>query len=254
MPYLKRQPRTAQPTNDNKCYLTPAGGGYNLCILGNKYNKYNKRPTKYSVLPNCVGYAFGRYLEYHGLTKANLPTCNAKDWYATAKARGFSCSQTPAAGAIVCFKGTTYGHVAFVERVEKNGDIFISESNWGHQIFRNLTLKKTNGYNYSSSLKLVGFIAPIAAVNPPAGTKKYMPGTYRVTADLLKVRSGPGTNYAAKTFIMLTENAREQIKAHNNGKAANGFVKGVTFTANETQDNWGKSPSGWLCLDYCKKL
>lgn len=85
-------------------------------------------------------------------------------------------------------------------------------------------------------------------------SNKYKAGSYRVTTDLLKVRSGPGANYAAKTFIMLTENAREQIKALNNGKAANGFVKGVTFTAGEIQDNWGKSPSGWLCLDYCKKL
>lgn len=251
--------RTTQPSSTNKYYLTAAGGGYNKCILGNAKNKYNKRPTAYSVLPNCVGYAYGRYLEYHGLTKANLPTCNAKNWYAEAKKSGFKCSQTPSVGAVVCFKGTLYGHVAFVEAIQSNGDLLLSESNWGHQIFRNVTVKKSNGYRYSTSLKLVGFIAnpnqKTAVTSKPATTaKKYTTGNYEVTTACLNVRANAGTKYAIKTFDQFTAQAQSQIKKLNGGQPANGFVKGTQFTALEVKDNWARCPSGWVCLDYCKKI
>lgn len=72
------------------------------------------------------------------------------------------------------------------------------------------------------------------------------------------VRSGAGVKEPHKTFTMFTENAREQIKELNNGKAANHFVKGVTFSVMDTEYNpddkytWGKSPSGWVCLNKCK--
>lgn len=255
--------RTSKPANTSKYYLTPSGGGYNQCILGNASNPYNKRPTKYSVLPNCVGYAYGRYLEYHGLTKANLPTCNAKDWYATAKKNGFKCSTTPSVGSVICFKGTTYGHVAFVERIESNGDLYLSESNWGHEIFRNVTVRKANGYNYSNSLKLVGFIANPAAKTEPAPaplktttttTSKSKTGDYKVMTNLLYVRTGPGTNYTKKSFEQFTDNAQKSIKKLNGNKKADGFVKGVIFTANEVKGNWGRCPSGWVCLDYCQRV
>ena len=151
--------RTTQPSNTNKYYLTTAGGGYNKCILGNANNKYNKRPASYSVLPNCVGYAYGRYLEYWGLKSANLPTCNAKDWDNVAKANGFNVSKTPSVGSVIVFEGTECGHVAFVEEIKSNGDLLLSESNWSYSIFRNVTVKKANDYRYSSTLKCVGFVA-----------------------------------------------------------------------------------------------
>lgn len=258
--------RTTQPSNTNKYYLTPGGGGYNQCILGNAKNKYNKRPTTYSVLPNCVGYAYGRYLEYWNLTKANLPTCNAKDWYATAKSAGFKCSTTPSVGAVVCFKGTTYGHVAFVEEIKSNGDLLLSESNWGHQIFRNVTVTKSSGYRYSSTLKLVGFIAnpnppkkqdPSTAAQPktePKQTAKgYAIGDYKVTATILNVRTGPAKSYPAKTFNQFSASAQQQIKKLA-GEKINGYVNGLVCTVVEVKGNFGRTPSGWICLDYCKKI
>lgn len=88
-------------------------------------------------------------------------------------------------------------------------------------------------------------------------TSKYQPGDYKVTENA-PVRSGPGTKYAKKTFTMFTEGARERIKALNNGKAANYFVKGVVFTAkNITSDGahwWGECPSGWVCLEHCEAV
>ena len=148
--------RTTRPSDDNKYYVTTGGGGYNRCIAG---NAANGRTSSTSVLPNCVGYAYGRYMEYRGITSCNLPTGNAKTWYSTAQSRGFKCSKTPSVGSVVVFGGTQYGHVAFVERIEPNGDLLLSESNWSHSAFRTVTLKKANGYNYSSSLHLLGFIS-----------------------------------------------------------------------------------------------
>ncbi len=82
----------------------------------------------------------------------------------------------------------------------------------------------------------------------------YKKGTYRVTADVLNVRAGAGTSYVKKAFNQLTANAQTQIKKLNGGKSANGLVKGCTCTVSEVKDNWGKIPSGWICLDYCEKV
>ena len=148
--------RTTKPASDNKYYITTAGGGYNKCIAG---NVKNGRQSSTSVLPNCTGYCYGRYMESRGITSCNLPTCNAKDWYSVAQNRGFNCSQTPTVGSIAVFGGTQYGHVAFVEGIDANGNLLVSESNWSHSPFRTTTVYRSNGYNYSSGLHLIGFIS-----------------------------------------------------------------------------------------------
>lgn len=82
----------------------------------------------------------------------------------------------------------------------------------------------------------------------------YKKGIYKVTADVLNVRTGAGTSFAKKAFNMLTANAQMQIKKLNGGKSANGLVKGCTCTVSQVKDNWGKIPSGWICLDYCERV
>ncbi|MGN0467716.1 MAG: peptidoglycan DD-metalloendopeptidase family protein [Acutalibacteraceae bacterium] len=83
--------------------------------------------------------------------------------------------------------------------------------------------------------------------------KKYQPGLYRVTANLINVRTAPGTDNPKKTFSQLTADAQKKILALN-GKQANGYVKGLTFSVLEIKDNWGRTPSGWVCLDYCERV
>lgn len=84
--------------------------------------------------------------------------------------------------------------------------------------------------------------------------EKYSTGTYRVTkAGLLHVRKGPGIKYGKKKFYSLTCSAQKQIKELI-GKKADGYVRGVVFTVYEVQGNWGKTPSGWVCLDYCEAI
>lgn len=89
----------------------------------------------------------------------------------------------------------------------------------------------------------------------PASTfsyQAYEAGTYIVRADLLNVRSGPGTSYAAKAFSSLSPNAQQQIMTIEKAKK-DGYVCGMTCTVYETENNWGRTPSGWICLDYCMR-
>ena len=88
--------------------------------------------------------------------------------------------------------------------------------------------------------------------NTKINTKKYSNGSYKVNASLLNVRTGPGTNYKAKKYNQLSQNARKQNKALGNAKA-NGYKKGVICTVTKVNNNWGLTKSGWICLDYCRK-
>ena len=84
-------------------------------------------------------------------------------------------------------------------------------------------------------------------------SSKYTTGRYEVTTEVLTVRTGPGTNYDWLRYSQLTSNAQKQIY-EKAGYKPNGLVKGVQCDVSEVKDNWGKIPSGWICLDYCKKV
>jgi len=60
------------------------------------------------------------------------------------------------------------------------------------------------------------------------------PYIVRITAAVLNVRKGPGTQYPITTSV----------------------VKGEAFTIVEQSDNWGKlkSGAGWICLDYTEPV
>lgn len=248
--------RTTAPSNDNKYYLQPAGGGYNQCIAGNSSNPYKKRPTTYSVLPNCVGYAYGRYLEYWGLTKANgLPTCNAKDWYAVARNNGYKCSKTPTVGSVAVFSGNQYGHVAFVEEVKNNGDIVISESNWSHAFFAVKTITKASGYLYCYGYPLIGFVAnPNATATPSNTTTSDGIGGNDMTRGYFKNGDKNEGVYALKQMLIALK-AKGIITTamdDNNvfGAGTENAVKEVQKKANITVDGL----AGKDTLSACRKL
>ena len=84
----------------------------------------------------------------------------------------------------------------------------------------------------------------------------YRTGKYKVTKvsknSVLCVRSGPSTKYSKKTYRQLSSNARSQNKTQGN-YYANGYKNNVVFTVSRVSGNWGLTPSGWVCLDYCTK-
>ena len=64
-----------------------------------------------------------------------------------------------------------------------------------------------------------------------SNSRKYVLGNYKATSNL-NVRSGAGTNYKIKRT----------------------YKKGTVFTVKELKGNWGRTPSGWVCLSYAVKL
>lgn len=88
---------------------------------------------------------------------------------------------------------------------------------------------------------------------PKEETKIYTKGNYEVAVDVLNVRTGAGTNYAKKIYSKFTKDAQNKILKLA-GYKANGYVKKLQFSVLEVKGNWGRTPSGWVCLDYCKKI
>ncbi|MFR2571242.1 MAG: C39 family peptidase [Clostridia bacterium] len=78
-------------------------------------------------------------------------------------------------------------------------------------------------------------------------------GKYKINANLLNVRTGPGTNYKIKRYTQLTANARNQNKILGN-YYANGLKRGVVVTVTKIQNGFGLIPSGWISLKYCNKV
>ena len=115
-------PRLKAPSTTDKNWIHYTAGGYNYCIkiYGN------------SCLPNCVGYAWGRWRELLG-KKHNLSCSDAERWYG--KNDGYKRGTTPKLGAVICWrKGRAdtdsdgMGHVAIVEKINADGSITCSNS------------------------------------------------------------------------------------------------------------------------------
>ena len=156
--------RTTKPSG-NKNFITTGAGGWSTCIKG--------YPTdaNANVLANCVGYASGRFNEIiniardtSGCTYKTL-NCNAENWVERAIAAGLKTGSTPKRGAIMCWQkgslssGDGAGHVAIVERVDSNNQVYTSESGYGSTAFWNQIRTNSNGrWGLSSSYSFRCFI------------------------------------------------------------------------------------------------
>ena len=85
------------------------------------------------VLPNCTGYAWGRFYEMTGSPlNGNFASLNAENWWEHADSL-YERGQEPRIGAIACWRHPTenVGHLAIVETYdESTGVIVTSESGW----------------------------------------------------------------------------------------------------------------------------
>ena len=152
--------RTSIPY-DNKQYITRGAGGWSNCIKGNPMNAHA------NVLANCVGYASGRFNElielardFHECRYTNL-RCNASGFIERAKEASLEVGNTARVGSIMCWGGgnNNCGHVAVVERIDNNNQVFTSESDYNGNAFFNATRNNNNGrWGLSSSFYFQGFI------------------------------------------------------------------------------------------------
>ena len=142
--------RFLEPTETNLYYIKTTKGGYNKCI---------QIKSNGSVLPNCTGYAWGRFMECQpNVHNCNLSRANAELWYPNVS-DGYQRGNTPKLGAVICWHSTkSGGHVAIVEHIYDNGDIQTSNSAYGGRRFYRKKLTRSSNYYMGSAYTFQGFI------------------------------------------------------------------------------------------------
>lgn len=149
----------------------------------------------------------------------------------------------------------------YVRYVKVNTSLNVRNSPGGEKVgsLKNgteVTIFETNGmWARIGESKWVS-VAYLYSINPnkkaTSTQKTYATGKYKVSTNI-HVRMSAGTNYKAKTYKQLTQNARHQNKLCGN-YYYNGYRKGVICNVTKVHSNWGLTKSGWICLDYCNKI
>nr|DAG68990.1 MAG TPA: LYSK, ENDOLYSIN, PEPTIDOGLYCAN, PROTEASE [Caudoviricetes sp.] len=165
-------PRTTSPEAGNPFWTKTTYGGYNTQILGS--------PSGWSgsVLANCTGYVHGRWMELGNTSvEYDLSSGNANTYYGYAD--GYERGQEPRLGAILCLGGGGYGHVAIVEEIFDNGDIMVSESNYGRAVFEYVRRYAADGYKRAGGSVggFQGFIYHPTIITEPTYTLTVVDGT-----------------------------------------------------------------------------
>lgn len=223
-------PRLTAPSTTDKHWRHISKGGLNECI----------HISGGSCLPNCVGYAWGRFYEIIG-EKPALSKRNAEMWYGDT-ADGYKRSSTPALGAVACWsKGAVgngadgAGHVAIVERIEANGDIVTSNSAYGGTRFYTQTYKKSAGYNFGA-YKFQGFILPPVQIKNTSSAPTTSSGSLKV---------GDIVNFTGTTHYSSSTGTRGT--AAKPGKAKITIIAaGAAHPYHLINDGSGSTVYGWV--------
>lgn len=135
----KERPGYVEPQTYSRGFAYSGGYGSSASV-GNRYD------TGY-----CTWWAYERR------AKSGRPIGsfwgNATSWAGFAASAGFKVDNTPAVGAVLQSSGGWggYGHVAFVERVNADGSVYISEMNyagWNVVSDRTIPAGQASSYNY----------------------------------------------------------------------------------------------------------
>lgn len=106
--------------------------------------------------------------------------------------------------------------------------------------------KEQNGWLYVNN---TGWVCGEYCVKVSSGSSKKATGTYEVrVSSALIVRTGPGTNYARKSKSQLTADGQKHSNANG------GLLNGTRVTVYEWKNGYARTPSGWVCGDYLKKV
>lgn len=230
------KPRLSAPSATDKNWIKSTRGGYNYCI----------EISNGSCLPNCVGYAWGRWREILGASH-NLSRANAENWW-TNTGDGYERGQTPRLGAVMCWRNGAVGngndgagHVAIVEKISADGrTVTTSESNYGGTRFQNVV--RSYPYALGRNFAFQGFIyLPIKFDS--AETAKPTKTVDEVAREVIKGLWGNGStrtaNLQAAGYDPNAVQARvNAILAGNNAPVTNS--KSIDTLAQEVlQGKWG---------------
>lgn len=245
------KPRTSAPSTSDPNWIHTSKGGKNSCIL----------ISGKSVLPNCVGYAWGRFMEILGKTP-KLSRSNAENWWSYKD--GYKRGQTPKLGAVMCYrKGKAgvgsdgAGHVLIVEKIYSDGSVLASQSGYKSSRFWTSVIPK--GYALKGYV-FQGFIynPAVKETTTVSKQKTYITGKNYTLTTALKVRAGAGTNYKWKTVGQLTAGGRKAATSTNKNDSAV-LKSGTVVTAlqvieKSNGDIWLKIPSGYVCAKEGKSV
>lgn len=249
-------PRTTAPTSANKNFLHYAkskSGGYNYCI----------HIKDGSCLPNCVGFAWGRWREILG-KKPNLSLNNAENWWGYT-ADGYKRGQTAKLGAVACWrKGKAgvssdgAGHVAIVEKINADGSIVTSNSAYGGTRFYLKTIKppfNLSGYVFQGFIYLpiefdeaekniASTKTKVSASQYAKGKDNTLSGTYTATANL-NIRDGAGTKN--KILVCIPKGTKVSNYGYYTGVSGVKWLY-VKFTLNKI------TYTGFASSEYLKRI
>lgn len=93
-----------------------------LDSLVDNWGMYNRECVSYTAWKVA---ASGRYMPYWG------GRGNANQWATSARADGIPTGTTPKVGSVAVMYVGRYGHVMYVERINNDGTIHVSQFNWG---------------------------------------------------------------------------------------------------------------------------
>ena len=175
-------------------YYNKEPKGYNPCILGN--NDKGQRVKGLNVLPNCVGWAVGRYNQaYHEMVGGAgcdyLGNTNAANFITLARKQGLKISKAPTLGGVMVWTGGTggYGHVAVVEATIGEDTVVTSESEYYGRPFVIYTRRRDDGnwrkgcYWQDKSYKYAGCIINPATEEKPVTYEQFVEYMNRYLAE-----------------------------------------------------------------------
>ncbi|HYH74909.1 MAG TPA: CHAP domain-containing protein [Candidatus Saccharimonadales bacterium] len=124
-------PNGQQPAPPRAAYGSGGSGSYSFSFGSAGYNGYDRG--------FCTWYVANRRAEIGRPIPGGLG--NASTWHIRAPAAGFTVNRTPAYGAaaVTAFRGA--GHVVFVEEVNADGSIWVSEMNSSGQVSKTNTAR-----------------------------------------------------------------------------------------------------------------
>lgn len=125
---------------------------YTYTYLGSTSERQNIEVVGYFY--NLGGpYGAGQCTQWAWYKRQDLPNMlgNANAWAANAAAYGYVVNRTPAAGAVFQSGSGWYGHVGYVEAVNSDGSIVVTEMNYGipYRVIRStIPASAVGNFNY----------------------------------------------------------------------------------------------------------
>ena len=126
------------PENERPEYVAPYRRSYNnnsytYTYLGNSSERQNIQVIGYYRIGR------GQCVDWAGYMRPDLGALmlgNANAWARNAAAHGYLVNRTPAAGSIFQTGAGWYGHVGYVEAVNPDGSLTVTEMNYGYTPYR----------------------------------------------------------------------------------------------------------------------